>query len=90
MNSSTVRLATHIDIPALKALDPWPSDDIWQQKITNAEVIVLEVDSDVVGLMRYALLWTTVPFLGLIYLQLEVRGQGYSTKLLNYLKTHLR
>jgi hypothetical protein len=39
MSSSTVRLATQDDISTLKQLDPWPSDDIWQQKITNTEVI---------------------------------------------------
>ncbi|MEM6431645.1 MAG: GNAT family N-acetyltransferase [Deinococcota bacterium] len=90
MSPSTVRLATHDDIPALKILDPWPSDDIWQQKVTNTEVIVLDVGGDVVGVMRYALLWTTVPFLGLVFIQPEYRGHGYSSQLLTYLKQHLR
>ena len=86
----TIRLAALSDIAALQALDPWPKAKTWQQKITNAEVIVLEVDAQVVGLARYAVLWTTVPFLGLIEIDAAHRKKGYSRPMLEFLKQHLR
>ena len=85
-----VRLAQPSDIPRLQALDPWPKEPTWRQKINNAEVIVLEVDARVVGLARYAVLWTTVPFLGLIEIDEAYRKRGGSRLLLEFLKRHLR
>ena len=87
--SATVRLAEPNDIKALQKLDPWPREPIWQQKIVGGEVIVLEVDGSVIGLVRYAVLWTTVPFMGLIEIAAAHRGKGYSRLLLSYLKDHL-
>lgn len=85
-----IRLATLEDIPALRALDPYPREAIWQQKINHAEVVVLLVDDVLVGLARYAVLWTTVPFLGLIWVDEAHRNKGYSREMLEHLKNHLR
>jgi ribosomal protein S18 acetylase RimI-like enzyme len=85
-----VRLAHPNDIPALQRLDPWPKEPIWQQKIAHGEVIVLEVGGNVVGLARYAVLWTTVPFLGLIEIEEGYRKQGHSRAMLTFLTEHLR
>ena len=41
--SAAVRLARAEDILALQRLDPWPKAHIWRQKITNSEVVVLEL-----------------------------------------------
>ncbi len=39
--------------------------------------------------MRYTVLWTTVPFLGLIEIDAAHRGKGYSRLMLAFLKDHL-
>ena len=88
--SAAVRLARETDIPALQQLDPWPKEHIWRQKIAAGEVVVLELDNTIIGLMRYDLLWTTVPFLGLIEIEAAHRGRGYSRIMLEFLTTHLR
>lgn len=88
--SATVRLARAEDISALQQLDPWPKAHVWRQKIINGEVMVLTFEGSVVGLMRYAVLWTTVPFLGLIEIDAAHRGRGYSRLMLSSLKAHLR
>lgn len=85
-----VRLAHSEDMPALQRLDPWPKEPVWQQKIASREVVVLEVDGRVVGLARYAVLWTTVPFLGLIEIEAGHRKQGHSRALLEFLTAHLK
>ena len=63
---------------------------VWRRKITNGEVMVLTFDGSIVGLMRYAVLWTTVPFPGLIEIGAAHRGEGYSRLMLSLLKDHLR
>ncbi|MGL4611329.1 MAG: GNAT family N-acetyltransferase [Trueperaceae bacterium] len=63
---------------------------MWQHKIAGGEVIVLEQASNIIGLIRYEVLWTTVPFIGLIFIQEEHRGEGYSKVMLEFLKNHLR
>ena len=88
--SATVRLAEPNDIEALQTLDPWPKEPVWRQKIASSEVIVLELEANVIGLIRYAVLWTTVPFMGLIEIAAAHRGKGYSRLMLSFLKDHLR
>jgi N-acetylglutamate synthase-like GNAT family acetyltransferase len=88
MNPS-VRLAQLSDIPELQRLDRWPKEHIWQHKIAGGEVIVLKLASEVIGLIRYELLWTTVPFMSLIVIEEAHRGKGYSKLMLEFLKNHL-
>jgi GNAT superfamily N-acetyltransferase len=90
MSDIQVRFAIDSDMPQLKNLDPWPRESVWQHKIAAREVIVLEADATLVGLARYTLLWTTVPFLGLIFILEPYRGQGLSRRLLDFLCDHLR
>jgi N-acetylglutamate synthase-like GNAT family acetyltransferase len=85
-----IRFANEDDIPALKQLDTWTKDSMWQRKILWREVIVLEVENKIVGLMRYDVLWSTVPFLSLIFIEEPYRGKGYSVELLSFLKSYLR
>ena len=51
---------------------------------------MLEHLGHVIGLARFTVLWTTVPFLGLITVQEVHRGKGYSRLLLEFLKNHLK
>ena len=88
--SATVRLAQEADIQALQRLDRWPKEHVWRQKIANGEVVVLEHETQVIGLIHYAVLWTTVPFMGLIEIEAAHRGKGYSRLMLAFLKEHLR
>ena len=74
----------------MQRLDHWPKEPVWRQKIAAGEVIVLEVDGNAIGLIRYAVLWTTVPFMRLIEIEAAHRGKGYSRLLLSFLKDHLR
>jgi GNAT superfamily N-acetyltransferase len=85
-----VRLAQPADLAKLQRLDPWPKEHVWQHKIAGGEVVVLELSSEVIGLIRYELLWTTVPFMSLIVIEEVHRNKGFSRLLLEFLKQHLR
>lgn len=91
MSDFTVRPAVTQDIPALGALDPWPSAASWESRIRDGAVLVLTRDgSRALGLVRWSALWTTVPFLELIVIAPEARGQGGSHRLLGALFEDLR
>jgi len=85
-----IHFADEADIPQLKKLDSWTKDSMWRRKIFGHEVIVLEIENQIAGLIRYDVLWSTVPFLSLIFVEEAHRGKGYSHKLLEFLKQHLR
>lgn len=51
---------------------------------------MLEQEDRVVGLVRFVILWTTVPFLELIFIEEAQRGKGYSRRLLDFLTEHLK
>ncbi|HCR71304.1 MAG TPA: hypothetical protein DIW23_07675 [Anaerolineae bacterium] len=85
-----IRFASEADIPNLKQLDSWTKDIMWHRKILGQEVIVLEAENQIIGLIRYDLLWSTVPFLSLIFIEENYRGKGYSRQMLEFLKMHLR
>lgn len=85
-----IRFANEADIPNLKKLDSWTKDIMWHRKIFGQEVIVLEAENQIIGLIRYDLLWSTVPFLSLIFIEENYRGKGYSRQMLEFLKMHLR
>jgi len=84
------RLAEPADIEALRALDPWPSEKAWQRLIAGGEAVVLDVDGQVVGMLHYAVLWATVPFLCQIEIAEAHRGKGYSRLMIGALADHLR
>lgn len=88
--SAAVRLARETDLPTLQRLDRWPKEQVWLHKIARGEVVVLERGAHIIGLIRYELLWTTVPFISLIEIKAEHRRKGYSRLMLAFLKEHLK
>src|SRR5688572_26884365 len=91
MNAThNIRFANEEDIPELKQLDAWTKESMWLRKIFGREVIVLEVENKIVGLIRYDVLWSTVPFLSLIFIEESHRGNGYSHEMFEFLKQSLR
>lgn len=90
MTHPHVRFATKADLPALQQFDEWPTIKAWQQRIDYQQVVVVEDESGIQGLIRYTNLWTTVPFMELIVVHPSRRGKGYSRLLLDFLMQDLR
>ncbi len=88
--SAAVRFARDTDLPDLQRLDRWPRERVWLHKIAGDEVLVLEHEERVIGLLRYELLWTTVPFMSLIEIEAAHRGRGYSRLMLSFLTKYLK
>ncbi len=87
---SRIRYAEQTDIERLMRLDRWPKREDWVHKITAREVVVAHAGDDIVGHLRFTVLWTTVPFVGLIWVEPPWRGRGISRRLLAFLTSELR
>ena len=90
MSEPRPRFAQIDDLPQLKELDKWPQPEIWQQKINNNEVFVLEFENEIIGLLHYTVIWTTVPFINLIHIKSEYQKRGYSKVFLDFVKQELK
>lgn len=84
-----IRYAETKDISELKKLDQWPSERVWENKISAAEVMIATCGKKICGILRFEVLWTTVPFLGLIHVIPEFQGRGISRMMLEFLRTEL-
>ena len=94
MSPFTIRYAQPDDIPLLQEIDRWPQEAHWQRKVAASEMVVAVAEEEpttlVVGHLRFSVLWSTVPFLGLIFVAPEHRGEGVSRQLLEFLEAELK
>ena len=79
-----IRLAVGRDHPNLRRYDRHIPSIRLADCVNNNQVYVLELDGNVVGVLRYSLFWQTIPFLDLIYLDENIRGQGWGSKMMDF------
>jgi len=84
----TIRLASEHDLDGLRGLDDVPSREDWLNKIACREVIVAD-QGPIVGVMRFEILWSTVPFLSFILVDGAHRRLGISRELLAFTEQEL-
>ncbi|HEY3528296.1 MAG TPA: GNAT family N-acetyltransferase [Nocardioides sp.] len=77
----STRGASTSDLPFLVEVDRHLSPDRLADLVSAGRVMVVEVDGDVVGLLRWGLFWDQVPFMNLLWVLPDWRGQGVGTAL---------
>ncbi len=79
--SVTTRMASTSDLPFLGEADRHVSADDLADLVSAGRVMLVEVDGVVVGFLRWGLLWDQVPFMNLLWVLPDWRGQGVGTTL---------
>src|SRR4051812_23489328 len=79
--SATTRVATASDLPVLGTLDSHVSSDLLAELVSAGRVMVVEVEGSVVGCLRWGLFWDEVPFMNLLWVLPDWRGQGVGATL---------
>ena len=88
---AAVRLAGPQDLAwCLKADDPDLSPELVKRKLDYGEILVAELRGMRVGYLRLEYLGSKLPYISLIRVNEEVRGQGVGTKMLGFLESVLR
>jgi len=79
-----IRIATQEEYAQLAELDYHISKAMVAHKIKQGEVIVAMQDTVVIGLLRYGYFWDSIPYMNMLTVLEDYRGQGIGTQLIAY------
>lgn len=82
--SSTITIATRDDLPYLLANDKHISSDMMQRKIREEEILILKVNGDYAGWLRWGYFLDEIPFMNMLHIKDTLRGQGYGRQFVTY------
>ena len=85
-----VRFAGPEDLEWCVVEDVHVTEKVIRTKIVDDEIIVVELDNQLIGYIRLEYLWSTVPYIGLIFVKNEYRNEGIGQKMHSFLEEHLR
>lgn len=85
-----VRFAEPEDLEWCVVEDGYVTEKVIRNKIVNDEIIVVELDGQLIGYIRLEYLWSTTPYIGLVFIIDEYRKAGVGRKMLEFLEEHLR
>jgi len=78
------------DVDYLAEMDVHVRADVLKRKIDRQEVIVLWRDDQRAGWLRYGYFWDALPFMNMLYVRDELRGQELGTRLVMFWETEMR
>ena len=79
-----IRYAELGDLEMVAEYDEHISKAELQNAITRKRVILLFVDGEYEGWLRFNLFWDNIPFMNMLYISEEQRGKGYGRKLVAF------
>jgi predicted GNAT family acetyltransferase len=82
MDVST-RVASASDLPFLCEVDRHVSHQVQAELVSLGRVMVAEIDGVAVGCLRWGMFWDEVPFMNLLWVVPERRGNGVGTTLVD-------
>ena len=85
-----VRFAGPEDLEWCVVEDSYVTEKIIRNKIVNDEILVVELDGQLIGYIRLEFLWSSIPYIGLIFVNDEYRKAGIGRKMMDHLEDHLR
>ena len=78
------------DLDFLVAEDHHVTRDVIRDKIARREVMVAHVENRRVGFLRHGYFWDEIPFMNLLWVEEQSRGQGYGTQLVSFWESEMR
>lgn len=88
--TTTIRTATPSDIPFLSAHDIHISTQERENVLNLGRILLLELDGEPVGWLRWGMFWDNTPFMNLLYLLDGHRGQGLGRLLVAHWENQMR
>jgi len=85
-----IRFAEPEDEPTCRRMDPYLPAPVLTHKIALHELVLVEIAGKAIGYVRLEYIWGKVPYIGLIWLEPQYRGQGIGKAVLSFLEAHLR
>ena len=86
----TIRVADAEDAALVAEHDKHISADLLAQKIARQEVYVAYNDDAFVGWLRYSLFWDNTPFMNMLFLLPDYRGEGIGRQLTTFWEDQMK
>ncbi|MHA2178874.1 MAG: GNAT family N-acetyltransferase [Candidatus Thorarchaeota archaeon] len=85
-----VRFAGPDDLEWCVVEDNHVTEHIIRNKIVQDEIIIAELDGQPIGYLRLEYLWSTIPYIGVIFVIELYRHEGVGQKILSFLEDCLK
>jgi N-acetylglutamate synthase-like GNAT family acetyltransferase len=89
-DAADVRLATHADLTTCSSFDHTAGNTAIQYAIDQQAVVLAERNGKTIGYLRLEFLWSRVPYIALVMVIEDYRGQGVSRSMLDFIESQLR
>ncbi len=89
MSRSEARFATYEDKDWVQSRDTLVTDEMFQYKLKQKEIVVGELDGKKVGYLRLEYWYLVMPFMGLVVVEEGCRNKGIGRAMLGFLEEHL-
>jgi ribosomal protein S18 acetylase RimI-like enzyme len=84
MNDMKIQIANEKHLSFLQENDTHISKDILITKIQAEEILIMEMNGNCIGWLRYSLFWDEIPFMNMLYFFEDYRQKGYGKILVDY------
>ena len=78
------------DLDYLMGEDRHVPPGVLEQKVGQREILVLWHDDRRAGALRYGHFWDEIPFMNMLWVQEELRGRGFGTRLFTFWENEMR
>ncbi|QMV40028.1 GNAT family N-acetyltransferase [Cohnella cholangitidis] len=85
----SIRFGEVDDFQLIITGDPHVPAHILNWKLRNREIIIAAWGAEIIGYLRLEYLWSKYPYIGLIKVHSDFRGQGVGKGLLEYAQVYL-
>lgn len=79
-----IRYAVPGDLEMISEYDDDVPEEVLESAIAMKRIILLFIDGELEGWLRFNLFWDNIPFMNLLYLFEEQRGKGCGTKMVEF------
>jgi len=79
-----IDFATNIDYLYILDRDKHIVETLIRSKINEKEILILRDEGKEIGWMRYGYFWDNTPFMNMIWIDEEYRGQGIGNEVVTY------
>ena len=85
-----IELATEKDYKYIVERDRHIPETLVRTKIKEKEIFIIKDSEKEIGWMRYGYFWDSIPFMNMIWIDEEYRGQGIGKKIVLYWEEIMR
>jgi len=79
-----IRYANESDIGILNKYDKHISESELKNSINEKRVLIMFKNNTFIGWLRFNMFWDNIPFMNMLYILEEYRGNEYGKQLMNY------